>query len=122
MSERLRKELSKVSSRVEKFDAGQYLVRRYTGESTQFEKNHFYLISVDTSETARNMIETTTMNWNAGKKLFSSHLKCEYLGNLGNMIKINGRGYNPMTEEDGDDIYLNYWIDRNVVSIIEELG
>lgn len=117
------KEIEKLYGIVEQIDDTTYVARKDVQKrKIEFEKNHLYLIRIDPSDTARNLLQTTAVNWNSGRQMRSSYLKCEYVGDLGNMVKINGRGFSPSSNLDTDDIYLNYWLDKSVVEIIREIN
>ena len=122
-SNKFDKELEKWYGVVEQVDDTTYIIHRDVPQNKiEFRKNHLYLIRIDQSDTARNLLRTTAVNWNSGRQMHSSYLKCEYVGDLGNMIKINGRGFSPSSNLDTDDIYLNYWLDKSVVEIIREIN
>ena len=117
------KEIEKLYGIAEKIGDNTYLVKKETEKNKiEFEKGHLYLIRVDSSDTSKNLLQTTAVNWNSGRLMISNYLKCEYVGYLGNMVKINGVGYDPSTDTDTNDVYLDYWLDKSVIEIIREIN
>ena len=85
----------------------------------ELEKGKYYIICIDSSDTSNDIIETTRVNWNGGQYLKSRYLKCEPVNIQGMMVQINACGYDPETKTDLQDIYLNFWINKNIITILE---
>lgn len=85
----------------------------------ELEKGKYYIICVDSSDTSNEIIETTRVNWNGGQYLKSRYLKCELVNIQGMMVQINACGYDPKAKIDLQDIYLNFWINKNIITILE---
>lgn len=116
------KEMEKLYGIAEKVDDTTFIVRKEVPKNKLwFEKGHLYIVRIDSSDVSTNLLITTATNWNSGRYMKSNYLKCECVGELGNMIKLNGRGYEPNTDTDTDDVYLNYWIDKSVIEVIKEI-
>ena len=88
----------------------------------RLEKGKCYIIAIDNSSTAIDILETTRTNWNSGQYLKSKHLKCEVVSIQGSMAQVNACGYDPATSIDGNDIYLNFWINVNIVTILKSIS
>lgn len=105
---------------IEKIDENTYFLKKDSStKALEFEKNKYYIISIDDSETAKELIETTRVNWNQGQYLQSYFLKCELVTKLGSMIQINACGYDLINNIDLNDIYLNFWINSNIITILK---
>lgn len=87
----------------------------------KFEKNHFYLIYIDQGDVAKKLMEVTAMNWNQGRVITSAYLKCEFIQSMGNMTQLNASGFDPVTGMDLNDIYLNIWVNSNIIKIVSEI-
>lgn len=85
----------------------------------ELEKGKYYIVCIDSSDTSNDIIETTRVNWNGGQYLKSRYLKCEPVNIQGLMVQINACGYDPETKTDLQDIYLNFWINKNIITILE---
>lgn len=120
MTEALDKELLGVVG-LKKVSDNSYFVAKQN-QIVDFEKNKYYIIHIDESDTAKDLLDVTRLNWNNGKYLISNYLKCELVLTQGNMVCINACGYNPELNQDLDDIYLNFWINRNIITIIKILN
>ena len=114
----LDKELLKLQN-LEKIDDNTFILRKNLANNTlELEKNKYYIISVDNSDTASEIIETTRINWNSGQYLESNFLKCELVSKQGNMLQINACGYDPINNSDLNDVYLNFWINCTIINIV----
>lgn len=60
-------------------------------------------------------------NWNKGVIPSSEYLKVEIVDVYGNMIKVDGIGYDYTTKTDKQDTYLALWLPKQGTSIVEKL-
>ena len=118
MTKQLETEILKIPN-VIKLEDGSLLIKKYGPDKLELEKNKYYIIYIDDSSTANELIETTRVNWNSGQYLKSHYLKCELVNKQGMMVQINASGYDPKLDKDLEDIYLNFWVNRNIITILK---
>lgn len=120
MTQILDEQISKLDLEVYKTDQGYYIPKQEKIE-LKFEPNHFYLIELSQADVAKELLHNAALNWNRGVEIKSSFLKCEYLKTLGNMVCLNASGYDPDHDIDLPDIYLNIWVNYNIIKILKEI-
>lgn len=118
MTKTLEAELLKIPNLINLED-GSFLLKKQDNSKLDFEKNKYYLIYIDESATANDILETTRVNWNCGQYLKSHYLKCELVDKQGIMVQLNASGFDPKSNIDLGDIYLNFWINRNIITILK---
>lgn len=121
MTQQLQKQLNQLEIPYTEDNGIVHVNKQNPSDVLKFEKNHFYLIYLDQGDMARKMMEITSMNWNQGRVITSAYLKCEYIQSMGNMTQLNASGFDPATGMDLGDIYLNIWVNSNIIKIISEI-
>lgn len=121
MTKELEKQLSKLTIPYHATETGIVIEKQNPEAVLTFEPYHFYLIHMDQGANAKQLMKLTAMNWNQGREIISEYLKCEYLRTMGPMVQLNASGYNPDTGEDLPDVYLNIWVNSNIIKIVDEL-
>ena len=121
MTQQLDNQLNQLEIKYEKFGNEIHIAKQNPSDVLKFQKNHYYIIYLDQGDVAKKLMEITSFNWNQGRKIISPYLKCEFVQTLGNMTQLNASGYDPVTNTDLSDIYLNIWINSNIIKIIDEI-
>ena len=119
---KLDKELHKFPD-VDKLEDGTYIIKRgaFEKKGVELEKGNYYVIGVSSTNVAKDMIENTRVNWNSGQYLKSSFLKCEVVSLQGNMVRIHACGFDPVNNNDLEDVYFNFWVHKSTIYIVSKV-
>lgn len=86
-----------------------------------FIKNHCYIIELEDHILKPNENSLLVTNWNGGIIPKSKFLKCCISVINGNMIKVDGCGYDIETNTDKSDVYQGLWLPKNDIKLLKEL-
>ena len=122
MTHQKNKQLDQIKLPMIQLEDGSFLIKKNSKpKELTLEKNHYYIIHLDDGDVAKEMMSLTSVNWNQGVEIKSNYLKCELVKKLGNMVCLNASGYDPDHDLDLDDIYLNIWVNSNIINILKEI-
>ena len=86
-----------------------------------FQLNKYYIVELADYLINPGEIVSFHINWNQGRVPKSKYLKVCISQLMGKMIKVDGIGFNPKSNEDLEDFYTNLWLPSNDVKIIKEI-
>ena len=86
-----------------------------------FIKNHCYIIQVDDHILHPNENSLLVTNWNGGVIPKSQFLKCCISVINGNMIKVDGCGYDIENDQDKSDVYQGLWLPKDSIKLLKEI-
>lgn len=124
MSSRLEIELDKVDAPIFVLPDGRYQINKVEQNdlnSLALEKGRSYILRFIDTTVSTDLMRVTSDNWNKARYITSRYLHCEVIQVMGQMIQINGVGYDFDLKKDIEDIYYMYWVHRNCVEIVEIL-
>lgn len=86
-----------------------------------FQLNKYYIVELADYLINPGEIVSFHINWNQGRVPKSKYLKVCISQLMGKMIKVDGIGFNPKSNEDLEDFYTNLWLPSNDVKIVKEI-
>ena len=87
---------------------------------TPYQVHHFYIVELGAHIINPPQTSTLASNWNGGRIPTRKHYKCEISHVMGNMVKIIGCGYDPVTDTDYADVWEG-WVPQDGIKILKEL-
>ena len=124
MNPLIKKELEscKVAS-IPQFDDNTTLIHIPKGTHltvTPYQVHKFYIVELASYITNPPPDNTLSINWNRGTIPKSTCYKCEIAQVMGKMVRINGCGYDPVSDTDLDDLWEG-WVPQQGLKLIKEL-
>lgn len=105
-------------------DTTDLIIPLYQLNATQQELilNHYYIIRLSSSVFNPPQTSVLASNWNKGVIPKSEYMMIMYKKSVGEMIQVDGCGWDNDRSASKSDAYLDLWLPRNAFSVIKELN
>lgn len=122
MSNQLRSQLEKIEIPIERISDDELIIKKIdvnSFDNSLIEVGKCYLFEIGQTEVARNILKITSDNWNDGRYITCSGLSAEVIKILGDMIQLNGVGYDLFKDEPINSVFYNYWVNKEAIRVIK---
>lgn len=122
MSNQLRSQLEKIDIPIEWVSEDELIIKRVDINSfnnSLIEVGKCYLFEIGQTEVAKNILKIASDNWNDGRYIDCSGLSAEVIKVLGDMIQVNGVGYDLFKDEPLNSVFYNYWLNKEAIRVIK---
>ena len=124
MNEFIKKELEKIRVPYEQ-DEQKGVIRfstRFEPKKPTLEVEKCYIIQLSDYVLNEHSNSILSSNWNKGIVPKSKAMQVGVTKILGNMVQIDGTGYDLVKQNITDDVYIGFWLPISEITIICELG
>lgn len=87
----------------------------------ELEENKYYIIHLSTSVYNPPENSSLAVNWNRNVVPKSEFLLVTKTSSVGDMLQVDGCGWDNYSNKATNDVYTNLWLPRNAFKIVKEL-
>lgn len=87
----------------------------------ELEENKYYIIHLSTSVYNPSENSSLAVNWNRNVVPKSEFLLVTKTSSVGDMLQVDGCGWDNYSNKATNDVYTNLWLPRNAFKIVKEL-